>query len=371
MASELLHKAIQVIKQCVDRSSGEMFITDLNGNMLYVNGALQKKTGYQAPQIIGTKAGALWGGRMSKEFYADLWSTVKYKKQRWSGHITNDYKNRTEDERMYIAPVIDQHKGDISYFIQIQHQGDIQKYNELDYEFVEAGQSKKIDACSVLQQYIGWLDARHADDKKIAEAIKYATHEFQYLEDALYEIFVKTSDTLLSERKADHQLIIEAQNNPAAFKELYKKYESIIRYYFTKRLGHTAQAYDLTQDTFLKAFMYLDRYKIANASYKTYLLRIAHNVLVNFFRKESRLVAQLTQDQIEDQQANTDTTFLDNSLLWKSIQQLPEIQRTVLQMKYKDELSVREIATILGKSENAIKLHLSRSRKALRLVMQH
>jgi len=112
----------------------------------------------------------------------------------------------------------------------------------------------------------------------------------------------------------------------------------------------------------MKAFMHLDSYRLTNASYKTYLFRIAHNLLVNYYRDSYNQKHKYKAfDQVHNIVHETDKHFL-----WEHMRVLSEVHQHVLRMKYYYGYSVREIAQAIGKSENAIKLHLSRARKQLK-----
>ncbi|MAG11813.1 MAG: hypothetical protein CMI52_03325 [Parcubacteria group bacterium] len=370
MSASQTHNTLQKVKQYIDDAFGSLFITDPNGMILYTNNAMAKKSGYQTPQIVGTKAGVLWGGRMSKEFYGELWKTVKYDKQPWAHQINNHYRSGIKQEYTYIAPVVDNTKQNPAYFLQLQRTDDTRAQAFAD-EFMEVCADTQPITENALMQLAQWLSPHQVLETSTKEAIKKAAYDQASLEDALYKIFVQPVNESLTDRHADHELVQAAQSDPIAFQFLYKKYLNIVRHYFVKRIGSTPQAFDLAQDVFMRAFLYLDRYKLANASYKTYVLRIAHNLLVNFYRRESlRSIKSANDSDIAAYTPNHARLF-DNQLLWEFTQELPAIQRSVLVMKYKDDLSVREIATILGKSENAIKLHLSRARKALRLIFDN
>ncbi|PIT86329.1 MAG: RNA polymerase subunit sigma-24, partial [Candidatus Magasanikbacteria bacterium CG10_big_fil_rev_8_21_14_0_10_43_6] len=73
---------------------------------------------------------------------------------------------------------------------------------------------------------------------------------------------------------------VAAQQDGAAFGALYSKYYHRIFHYFYERvLKQRGVAEDLAQETFLRAFRHVTFFEHKNASYYTYLLRIAHNVL--------------------------------------------------------------------------------------------
>lgn len=180
----------------------------------------------------------------------------------------------------------------------------------------------------------------------------------------VYESFILPTEKLFERRRDDALLIARAKEDPEQFSALYKKYAPSLREYFLKRLsGERVLAEDLLQETFLRAFRYLPTFRSANASYYTYLLRVAHSVLVNQFRKERYETVALT--------GNEEELVVEEGRVWPDLEtlllNLSPLEREIMLMKYRDGLKVRAIATEVGKSENAVKLILSRTRKKLRV----
>lgn len=165
----------------------------------------------------------------------------------------------------------------------------------------------------------------------------------------------------------DQILVERAKRNPSEFGALYKKYVKKIYNYFWFRVGHDNEtAEDLMQDTFLRAFRDLQRYQASESSYLTYLVTIAHNRLVNYYRVPRPIslesVGDIPYDVIKDIQRK-----LAAETLWRAVQQLPLSEKDALIMFYREELPIKEISRAMDKSENAIKLILSRARKKLAL----
>jgi RNA polymerase sigma-70 factor, ECF subfamily len=168
------------------------------------------------------------------------------------------------------------------------------------------------------------------------------------------------------QKQSDAQLIIEAQKDPNTFQMLYDKYQNQVFNYFWYRVGHNKEtAEDLMQETFLRAFKRLPFYEIRGYSYLTYLLTVAHNLLVNYYRQrvtedfdELKEVPVMVKEALDK--------ALDAEGLWLNIHKLPPLDKEVLLLRYRRELSIKEIAQIVVKSENAVKLILSRARDKLK-----
>lgn len=164
----------------------------------------------------------------------------------------------------------------------------------------------------------------------------------------------------------DTQLVAEAKRTPNAYEKLYTKYSDTIFNYFWYRVGHdTMLAEDLMQETFLRAFAHLHRFKIRGYSYRTYLTAIAHNVLVDHYRKPKSLPFEAAEHMPYEILEDLEERSLAEAL-WRAIQDLPQSGRDKLLMKYQQNMSVKDIARATGSSENAVKLSLSRTRAKLK-----
>ncbi len=163
----------------------------------------------------------------------------------------------------------------------------------------------------------------------------------------------------------DSQLIRLAKLDVELYGEVYKKYYPKIYNYFWYRIGHDADvANDLTQETFVKAYKALPKYKITKVSYYSYLLKIAHNVLVNYYRSPHTISLESVGDvpiEVWENVLKKD----EAKLLWRTIQQLAPTERDIFYMKYQLGMKIRDIAKMIDKTENAVKLILSRTRKKL------
>lgn len=163
----------------------------------------------------------------------------------------------------------------------------------------------------------------------------------------------------------DIRLVKIAKKNPQSFEDLYKKYADKVFNYLWYRTGHDkALSEDLMQETFLKAFQNLSKFRIRGYSYLTYLLTIARHLLIDYYRKPKSVqiedVKDIPFEIIDDIERKSDA-----EALWHAIQTLPFSNRDILLMYYQDEKPIKEITKITGSTENAVKLNLSRTRKKL------
>jgi RNA polymerase sigma-70 factor (ECF subfamily) len=163
---------------------------------------------------------------------------------------------------------------------------------------------------------------------------------------------------------ADEELVVlYAEGNNAAFDLLLTRYKSCIYSYIYFIVRNKDLAEDVFQETFVKAIMTIKQGRYTETGkFKAWITRIAHNLIIDHFRQE-RSENTLSNDEVEVDLFNNiklcDSTIEDclvrNQVLSdvkKLIQYLPDSQREVLEMRYYQDLSFKEIAGITGVSIN-------------------
>ncbi len=113
---------LEKFKLAVKSAFDAIVITDKNGICLYVNDAAESMTGFSKEELIGRKLGTKnnWGGSMEKEFYDNLWRTIKEEKKSFLGEIKNRRKNGEEyDVELRITPILD-NNDEVVFFVGIE-----------------------------------------------------------------------------------------------------------------------------------------------------------------------------------------------------------------------------------------------------------
>ena len=162
----------------------------------------------------------------------------------------------------------------------------------------------------------------------------------------------------------DEQLVrAYAKGNNEAFDTLLRRHQDRIFSYILRIIKNEDIANDIFQETFVKAIqtIRLGRYT-ENGKFPAWISRIAHNLIIDYYRQEKSETLQsadltdvdilnrkeLCEDTIEDimisNQIRDDVKYL--------IEELPELQKEVLMMRYYQNLSFKEIAEITGVSIN-------------------
>ena len=165
----------------------------------------------------------------------------------------------------------------------------------------------------------------------------------------------------------EESLIRAAQRGDRpAFASLVERYwDRLYRWlYRMARDRHTAE--DLTQETFLKAFTGLNRFR-AGTNFAAWLYRIAHNNYVNGRRTPSRRREPLPEDLAakgaDPQKLLQDREALND--LARAVGRLPEEFRAALLLRAEEELSFREIADVLGLTEETARWRVFKARQKL------
>jgi len=172
----------------------------------------------------------------------------------------------------------------------------------------------------------------------------------------------------------DDALNAAIQGDAIAFTVLYEWYVSRIYNYIFYRTGSPADAEDLTAKVFHRALGHIGRYRQMGVPFSAWLYRIAHNLVANWHRDNSRKKEVPLEDHINlAQRTDMPEAALvrnqEQELLMKVIRKLPADRQQLVILKFVDHLSNSEIAIIMGRSEGAIKSLYHRTLLAIRNEM--
>lgn len=179
----------------------------------------------------------------------------------------------------------------------------------------------------------------------------------------------------MSSTTDEKALIERAKEDKEAFGQLYELYVDRIYNYVYYRTGNVADAEDLTAKIFVRAMKHIPRYQDQGVPFSAWLYRIAHNLVANWHRDNSRrqMVAldDITHWHVGDESPEFATQLLeDKSLLLGAIRRLPSDRQELLILKFVERLSNAEIGDIMGRSEGAIKSLYHRTLLSLREDLQ-
>lgn len=183
---------------------------------------------------------------------------------------------------------------------------------------------------------------------------------------------------------ADAGLVAAAQADPSAFADLYNRYYPQIYRFAQRRTGDPVLAEDVAAETFLAAFKALPRYEWRGIAFSAWLYRIAATVIAGQQRRNAG-VAQVPlentlyplaepaseepgpelQIELREEQAQ------ERKRLRAALRKLTPDQRRALELRYSRPslVPLAEVATLMGRSEGAVKLLLHRAIGGLRRTM--
>ena len=164
--------------------------------------------------------------------------------------------------------------------------------------------------------------------------------------------------------------VMQAKADPARFEPLYRKYYDSILRYLKQRMEDPEQAHDVASQVFIKAIKNLSKYEDRGVPFGSWLYRIAKSELYQTYR-EMQSSKTVSMDHV--QIPTFDTLFFENqefehnqSLLLAAMQKLKEEQLKLIEMRFFEQLSFKEIGETIGITENNAKVKTFRALEKLR-----
>ncbi|NRT11486.1 RNA polymerase sigma factor [Flavobacterium sp. 14A] len=156
-------------------------------------------------------------------------------------------------------------------------------------------------------------------------------------------------------------------NDTVMFGVLYDRYEHLVYnkcYSFVRSID---EAKDLTQDVFLHVFVKISGFN-GKSKFSTWLYSVTYNFCVNYLNRDKERKISSHSNQVEEQydlaiEVNDSTLYqMQVHKLEKALTLIPPEDRMILQMKYQDDVPIKELQEVLELSESAVKMRLSRAK---------
>lgn len=181
--------------------------------------------------------------------------------------------------------------------------------------------------------------------------------------------------TVRSEKSSpskDARLIREIlAGKDSAFVELWERYERRIYYFALKRMKDASDAEDVTQEVLLQVFRGLAKFE-GRSTLLTWMFGIAHNQICRHYRRKRPAGLSLDAEEVADLASGetpadrrTDFVRILRNCGRLLDERVPDQQREVFDLRYVENCSTREIAEVTGKSPQAVKISLFRTRRTL------
>jgi RNA polymerase sigma-70 factor (ECF subfamily) len=163
------------------------------------------------------------------------------------------------------------------------------------------------------------------------------------------------------------------QHDEAALGELYDRYAPRIYAYVYRRVGNAHLAEDLTGDVFLRVIQAIQSSHVWQTSFRAWLYRIAHNRVVDHYRRQPQAPETALDDVLVAAQDDPDATvaqLLSHQRLGAALHQLTPDQQQVLALRFGEGFTARETAEVVDKTVGAVEALQHRALAALRRILE-
>jgi RNA polymerase sigma-70 factor (ECF subfamily) len=181
----------------------------------------------------------------------------------------------------------------------------------------------------------------------------------------------------------DQELIEQIRRDKTRFGILFDEHYVPVKKYILRRTGDYHAACDIASETFLKAFLAIDRFMWRGVPIKAWLYRIATNEVNLYFRRRTRYVPENLHRLEEFNDVRLLHVLENERRAWElaetqhaqfrqarqAINELPVRYAEVLALRFFEQLSPAEIALIVGKPEGTVKSLCSRGLQKVREIM--
>jgi RNA polymerase sigma-70 factor, ECF subfamily len=175
--------------------------------------------------------------------------------------------------------------------------------------------------------------------------------------------------------KEERDLVKKAKRGEReSFGILYDKHFDAIYRFILLKTGNKTDAEDISHQVFLSAWQKINKYEFQGFPFSSWLYKIASNAVIDHWRTSKPnvsidLVSENYLSELPELHNNLDQKF-ELKLVKNAIPRLEPDQQSVIIMRFVDELSTKEIANILDKSEGAVRVIQHRALKQLRKLIE-
>lgn len=172
------------------------------------------------------------------------------------------------------------------------------------------------------------------------------------------------------QKSDDELMVLVQQGDLTAFEELYNRYKEAILTYCRRLMGDIEAAKDIFQKTFIQAFEHRSQYSGGN--FRAWLYKIALNCARYEIRNQKRRNAFAVQSDVELLRSRSITIpeeMADVAIIREAMQRLSDEDREILELRYIEGLSYRDIAAIMGLTESHARVRVFRAKKSLQKIL--
>jgi RNA polymerase sigma-70 factor (ECF subfamily) len=171
--------------------------------------------------------------------------------------------------------------------------------------------------------------------------------------------------TALKTEEQERKLVEAAQKNPGRFADLYELNFERVYAYIARRVGKREEVEDLTSEVFQQALANLNKFEWRGVPFAAWLYRIATSAIADRWRREAREPRSMAEEDIASDALSAEEVEYQ-AALFRMVRTLAADQRRVIEMRFAEEKTVREIARALGRTEAAVRQLQFRALEKLR-----
>jgi RNA polymerase sigma-70 factor, ECF subfamily len=180
--------------------------------------------------------------------------------------------------------------------------------------------------------------------------------------------------------KEQYWLVRARKGDPESFGRYYDSIVDNLYQFVFFKVSNRQEAEDITSQTFLKIWEQLQREDVEIKNIRAFTYRIARNLIIDHYRQRSKYVPLDSEDREDGEvfllEALKDSSWKqamehksDIIIVYRALAKLKDEYREVIILKHINELSAREIASIVNKNTGAVRTQLSRAIIALRELL--
>lgn len=163
------------------------------------------------------------------------------------------------------------------------------------------------------------------------------------------------------------------ENDVEALGRLYDRYAPLIYSYLYRRLYDARLAEDLTGEVFVRVLQAIQSRRLWHTSFRGWLYRIAHNLVVDYYRRQPSTQTVALDERLMAAQDDPDSALaekLSHQRLRAAIARLTWDQQQVLALRFGEQLSSQEVANVMGKTVGAVDALQHRALRTLRRILE-
>ena len=177
-----------------------------------------------------------------------------------------------------------------------------------------------------------------------------------------------------SQINSEHKLVEAAKRDKEKFRPIYNKYYEIVFRFIYQRTGDETSTTDIVSEVFYKALQNIEKYEFRGLPFSSWLLRIAHNETIKYYRKisKSRVVKLETKhlQNLTSEEHENDIEEL-KPILFKALKELKIEDLQLIEMRFFEGRPFKEMAEILNKKESAVKMKVYRILEKLKFCFKN